>query len=462
MNKKTVLSFLILFAAGFARLFAAYNTLGIPDSAEIRAGLTENWFEAPLEMVRQNKAELFTNDIGQEFQVRMEEDESFFYIFVSPKTTINIKVVSDTKTHIEQKTYYPRDVAGSFVLVRDKLSGKTLSARYYFLKDSGVYVQFTPYGKSALADLVIFGNYAARGAPTGLPFSYYYSSSFDNVMKTTETKIPWNYVLTSQNEYHGVRQMSAVIDEALPQIKYAPDAMYDGDGHLVHVASGRPFAFDELGKTSVGQSLFLSSAGFLKWICDGLVEPIAGAQLKREPLVQDTVWVKDNGHQGVLSQKYKLYFGLNWIRNLASAVISVYANKNYMFNQSGVDVTINPFASSIKDKGVATSVTFIENTGYRIQVLKSLLYVLAATEPDTFYLGAIRETDRSVSPEVTVFNQNAVFFPYFLDDGTFACIVYMNGNKLTLDEFMRLYQSDFLYLTKVKSNEQFFPAYDKK
>ena len=462
MLKKTFLSILFLFAAGLARLFAAYNTLGIPDSSEIRKNLVESWFEAPLDVVRLNKAEFVTNNIGQEFQIRMEEDDSFFYIFVSPKTTISIKVVSDSQNYIEQKVYHPGDGAGSFVLIRDKKKEKPLSARYYFLKDSDVYVQFTPYGKSALADLVIFGNYASRGAPTGLPFDFFYSSSFDDVMKVTQSKLPWNYVLTSKNEYHAVRQMCAVIEEALPQIKYANDAMYDGDGHLVHVATGKTFAFDEIGGTSVGQSIFLSSAGFLKWICDGLVEPIAGGLLKRDPLLKETVNIKDNGHQGVLSQRYNLYFGLNWIRNLASAVISVYANKDYMFNQSGVDVTVNPFASSINDKGVASSVTFIENTGYRIQVIKSLLYVLAATEPDTFYLGAIRETDTSVSPEVRVFNQNVAFFPYFMDDGTFACTVFMNGKKLSLDEFMRLYKSDFVYLTKVKANEQFFPNYEKK
>ena len=458
MNKKKFLSFLILLAAGFARLFAAYNSLGIPDSSEIRRNLIENWFEAPLEMVRQNKAFEAYNQIGQDFQIRMEEDEENFYIFVSPHAIINITVYSNDGTHIEQKDYFPYDAAGSFVLIRDKKTEKPVSARYYFLKDSGVYIQFTPYGRSALADLVIFENYAAKGVPTGLPFSFFCTASFDDVMKVTDSKIPWNYVLTSQNEYHGVRQMIAVIEENLPKINYCEDAMYDDEGKLVHITSGKVFAYDDLpGSTALGEHLFLSSAGFLKWICDGLVEPIAGGLLRRDPLVKETVQVKDIGHQGVLSQRYNLYFGLNWIRNLASAVISVYANKNYLFNQSGVDVTSNPFASSINDKGVAAPVTFVENTGYKVMLLKSLLYVLAATNPDTFYLGAIRETDRSVTPEISVFNKNAVFFPYFLPDGTFECVVFMNGKKLTLGEFLRLYHSDFVYLTRVKANDQFFP-----
>ena len=177
----------------------------------------------------------------------------------------------------------------------------------------------------------------------------------------------------------------------------------------------------------------------------------------REPLIKETVSVKDNGRQGVLSQKYDLFFSLNWVRNLASAVVSVYSGKTYLFNQSGVDVTINPFASSITDKGVANTVTFVENSGHTVKVLNSLLYVLAATEPGTLYFGAIRGTDRTITPEIMAFNECAAFFPYFQDDGGFACTVFMNGREMTLENFCYYYADDFVYLTRVKSSEQFFP-----
>lgn len=458
MNKKTFLSFLILFAAGFTRLFAAYNSLGIPDSSEIRKTLIESWFEAPLDLVRTNKSFETRNQIGEEFQVRLEEDDQYFYIFVAPHSILTVNVFTSRKNYTEQQDYYPGDLAGSFVLIRDKKSGEALCARYYFLKDPGVYVQFTPYGKAALADLVIFENFAARGVATGLPFSYFYSASIEDVMSVTKNKIPWNYVLTSQNEYHGIRQMIAVIDEVLPSIMYCNDAMYDADGKLVHVRTGEYFSYEDLPENTLNKTIFLSSSGFVKWICDGLVEPIAGSLLKRTPLVKETVTIKDNGRKGVLSQKYDLYFGLNWIRNLASAVISVYANKNYLFNQSGVDVTINPFAASITPEGISNTVTFLENTGYRISVIKSLLYVLAAINPDTFYLGAIRETDRNANPEVSVFNQNVVMMPFFRDDGSFDCVVYMNAQRMSLDAFLRQYKDSFVYLTRVKANEQFFPT----
>jgi hypothetical protein len=184
---------------------------------------------------------------------------------------------------------------------------------------------------------------------------------------------------------------------------------------------------------------------------------MAGGRLKRKPLIQETISVKETGRQGILSQKYSLFFGLDWIRNLSSAVLSVFTGRQYLFNQSGVDVKINPFSVGITKDGVKNPVTFIEDTGYNIAVLKSLLYVLAATEPGTFYFGAIRETDKTVIPEIKVFNQNVVFMPYFNSDGSFNCYVFMNGRELTLEDFCMIYGSDFVYLTKVKSSREFFP-----
>ena len=436
--------------------FAAYNKLGIPDSSEIRDGLEERWFTAPLSEVRTNQPEIHANDNGEKFQVRLEENDSTFNVFVSPRALVKVNIFSDKGIYTEEQEMYPGDASGSWVLIRDKRTEKPLRIRYYFLKNSEVYIQFTPQGKIALADLVIYGNYAARGVPTGMPFEKFYSASFADVMNITETKLPWNYVLIDPEMYHSMKQMSAVIREKLPSISLVPDAMYDENNDLVHISTGKSFEKSEKSNYSE-KNLLLSSAGFVKWIADGLVEPVSGSQLMRDPLIKETVSVKDNGRQGVLSQKYDLFFSLNWVRNLASAVVSVYAGKTYLFNQSGVDVTVNPFASSITEKGVANTVTFVENSGYTVKVLNSLLYVLAATEPGTLYFGAIRGTDRTITPEIMAFNECVAFFPYFQNDGAFACNVFMNGREMTLENFCYFYADDFVYLTRVKSSERFFP-----
>lgn len=436
-----------------APVFAAYNSWGIADSSEIRKNLTEKWFEASLEEVRMNLPEIYDNDAGQKFQVRMEESESTYNIFVAPCAVINVKVYSSAGVKTEQQETYPGDAPGSWVLVRDKKTDLPVRIRYYFSTNSDVFVQFTPNGKTALADMVIFGNYAAKGASTGVPFSAFYSASFADVLSMTDISLPWNYVTVDGDRYGGVLQMAGVIQKNLPRIFFATDAMYDEDNNLVRVSNGKPFSTTDVDSSK----LYLSSAGFVKWIADGLVEPISGSHLKRGPLMVETVEVKDNGLQGVLSQRYNLFFSLNWIRNLAAAVISVDTGRTYKFNEAGAEVTINPFAATLSSTGTVNTVAFIEDTGYDASILKSLLYVLAATEPGNVYFGAIRGTDRTVTPEVKVFNDCVVFLPYFNSNKTFGCFVYMNGREISLDDFCKLYDEDFVYLTRVRSNENFYP-----
>ena len=103
MKKSLIFAFLLL-CSSF--LFAAYNSLGIPDSAEIRQGLLESWFHSPIESLRAKVPEIYTNDIGQKFQVRMEEGESTFNIFVSPQNKIKVDVYTDSGVKEEEQYVY--------------------------------------------------------------------------------------------------------------------------------------------------------------------------------------------------------------------------------------------------------------------------------------------------------------------------------------------------------------------
>lgn len=451
LNGKIFIGLFLLLLA--APVFADYNSWGIPDSSEIRKGLKERWFEASLEDVRMNLPEIYDNDAGQKFQVRLEESDSTYMIFVAPCATINVKVYSNKGMSYEQQEIYPGEAPGSWVLVRDKKTNKPIRIRWYFSVDSDIYVQFTPYGRTAVADLLIYGNYASKGASTGIPFDKLYELSFADVMKMTAISLPWKYVTVDGDKFGSVLQMAGMIQKNLGRVMFVQNAMYDEDGKLIQITNGK--AFDTENQDPA--KLYLSSAGFVKWIADGLVEPIAGTKLKRAPLVKETVTVKENGYQGVLSQKYNLFFALDWIRNLAAAITSVNNGKVYMYNEAGTDVTINPFAATISGAGTVNTVTFIEDTGYNVSVLKSLLYVLAATESGNFYFGAIRETDKTITPEIKVFNDCVAFFPYFSSNGSFGCFVYMNGKQISLDDFCMIYPDAYIYLTRARASKDFYP-----
>ena len=169
-----------------------------------------------------------------------------------------------------------------------------------------------------------------------------------------------------------------------------------------------------------------------------------------------TVEYKDIGYQGILSNEFTLSFALDFVRNISSAILSVNTGTVYKFNESGVDVTFEPFATGLTDNGLVNTVTFVKDCGYSSGVLKSLLYVLANTEPGIIYFGAIRETDYR-TPEVKVFNKNVILMPYFETNGVFNCYVFMNGMEMKLSDFLNIYKNDYVYLTRVRSNDRFFP-----
>lgn len=446
-------SFLLVFINPFV-LCAADFISEIPDSSKIRKELVEPWFEGSLDEVRAKMPEIHVNASGDKFQVRLEETDTTYSIVVARGMLRQVKLISETGGSWVEEDVYSGTFPGSWHLIKDKKNDKPLYIRYYYSSDNGVYIQFSPYSKIALGDMVIFGYYAAKGVSTGVPFETFYTASFSDAVKLTQKSLPWNYITVNPLLYESTISMCKIIHANLGKIIYTPDAMYDENNNLISVVYDKPFEIE--GDTN--GRIYLSSVGFIKWIADGLVKPVAGSQLKRGPLIASTVEVRDTSNMGVFEQKQSAYLALNWVRNISSAVISIYTNKKYTYKDSGVDVTINPFAEKITASGASSKNTnFVKDNGYNAQVLKSLLYVLAAKEPGTIYFGAIRQTDRTRTPEIKIFNDCVAFFPYFNSSKGFECKVYMNGREMTLESFCITHKDDFIFLTKTRSSEIFYP-----
>jgi hypothetical protein len=456
---KSIFLFLAVLIFAAAGSFAEWNSFDIPDSAEVRSQASRDWFESPLDVVRGLNSEIRSNQIGTQFQIRLEEQQDVFLIIVAPKSQMKVDVYESKGVRSAVEDSYNLDSPGSWLLVRSKKDGAPVSVRYYFAKDAGVYVQFRPNqeGRSSLADMVIFDNYAARGVPLGTPFSVFYTASFAKIQALTKNNLPWASVEPKAGLYDDTLVMVQSIKPLLGKISYEDDAAYNEEGKPVSIKNGQTRYVPE----NLRKKLTLSSAGFVKWICDGIVEPLAGSYLKLKPLVQPTFEVNPTGSKGVMAAKYSASFSLDWTRNLAAAVLSVRNNKTILYKDSGVDISIEPFAVRWTDKGFQNAAGYIANTGYRVQYLKPLLYVLATRYPQYFYLAAIRQTVRGKNGnEYSVFNDAAAIFPYFDSDGKFKAVVFYDGIEYSLQQFCASFeksQDSFVHLVRVKASSKFYP-----
>lgn len=461
MKKKNFAGALVFFAVFFA--FGEFNRFGIPDSTEIRRARTEDWFYAGLEVLREKKSEVVKNPLGQEFQIRMEESGSVFAVIVAPKVPLETEIYTENGVETTVIDTFPADACGSWVFIKNSSDGKPLKLRIYFSMDSEEYVQFTPSGSKTLADFVISGLYAVRSVPVGIPFERLYRSSFEQIFTITENLLPWAYTDRQQGQFDSKLRMISAIRKNLERVVYSPDSCYDEDGKPVFISTGesRTVDFDEIEKTrgKIEKPVTVDEAGFLKWIVDGLVEPVTGSLLYRKPLLVPTVEVNELGSKGVLAQNYDVMFCLDWCRNLAAAALSVKSKRNYLWKDSGVDVQIEPFASEVTESGFTQTAGYLKNSGYQIEKLKPVLYVLASTEPAYCYLAAIKrpvkETGLSAS-EVFVFDRCAVLFPLYDDEGRFNCVVFENGQELKFDQFLEKYRGCFVHLSRLLTENDFY------
>lgn len=427
----------------------------ITDSASIRQSLTEDWFIAKLEYLRGKQAEIVTDSVGNKFQVRYEEYSTECAIIVTPEVEEEVHIFTDSGEFIQTRSVYPQGAKGTWILYRNLKDGKPTCVRYHYSVDSGVFVQFRTSSsvtdKKSLADFVILGQYAAKNISVGVPLETFYSYSFNDIYRLTQKSLPWFDKRFYSELFDENSNMVSIIRDNLDRIVPTEDAAYDENKNPIYTKDltyrEEPFYDGEPSE----RPIYLSEAGFLKWIVDGLIRPISGSGLLTEPLKKDTILPNDTSYAYSVNEEYNVYFTLNWIRNIATACTSVFSGHDYEFETSGVEVKSVPFPNS-----------YYETVGYPVSAIEALMYYLGATEPGRFYLGAIRHTIKDTThtgTEVSVYSECAAFFPIFKKDGKFSLIIFENGKELTFEEFAKAHPNDFVNFTRIVSTSQFFPFF---
>lgn len=440
MKTKTFFCGIVFILISAGSLFATRGILSIPDSSAVRDQAMEPWLTAPISAVIDRECENVQTDFGQVFQVRAEREGSEVAIVFAPR---------------EGSYDFLGKAPGAWVVYRDYYSGKILRVNVYFQYDSRVYVCLRPDNQpkkpKSEVDLIIHGAYACRGVPLGIPFSDVLKLSFSELFNLTKETVPWNYVKTDYRNYVNNNKMVEKIRRKLPQFEYIEDAAYDEFENPVYISTGEA-------RSGTPGKIGINCSGFTKWVVDGITIALSGSATKIEALKQPTIELEGTLYKAQAEEE-EMFRSYDWIRNLSTAAVCAERDKEFPAGTLGVDVQVNPFAGLKSADGTVRNVGFVPKTGYEINLLKPLLYVLAATEPDMLYLGAVKtcKCKTEDNPETWTFHHDVVFLPYFDQAGICHIEVFESGVETSFEEFVEENKGSYIYLCRVKSSDRFQP-----
>ncbi|MDR1748064.1 MAG: hypothetical protein LBR47_03305, partial [Spirochaetaceae bacterium] len=349
----------------------------IADSVEVREKVAGDWFIESIASMRKLEPLILETSKGVSFRVSREETTLYTAVAVAPRAADGT---------------YPVNGRGSWILYRDRNSGEPVRIRLYPGDSPEIYLQFFPGGRNSRAELYLYGAYPGRNVPLGVSFEKLYTLSSAELLRLVRRDLLRKYAEPNPLDYDNTRKTITLIRENLSRFEYVEDAAYDENGRAVNIADGILPVPPQTADTESGK-LDVNCSGFVKWIVDGIIKPLTGSFLKISPLKTATV-TGTNWLEG-WEEKREPWFGLDWTRNLAAAAVSAYTGRNTLYPQSGVDVTSDFFAAvttvnSAGERSLITDAGYVRNNGYDMRILKPLLYMLAVTEPDRFYLGAVR------------------------------------------------------------------------
>lgn len=425
----------------------------IPDSSSLRKLIGGMWFsDLPFKLENQEN-NIHTDTDGKNFKVQVVnlEEKKRTAVIISP---VNTDFSSSGKNNIPQ---------GTWILFKDSESGLPLEIKIYPRENKELYLRLYPdkNHENSFLDICLFNAYIRKAQPLAVSFRALYYLSLKDLRDLTEDTIPWK-IFDPPIFYGAVESASDIIDERLHQLVYLEDAGFNEYGEPIHLKDGSPQTKEEIITALKENQNFkeviggVNCSGFAKWIIDGIIRPSTGQGIFLKPLKTQTENTETHFNRPYTESR-DLFFGLDWIRNLAAAVLSLNLKRTVKPLGSGVDVKEEPFAlvppvyKSSNNPYPAPFKGYSLNSGYQTEYLQALLYYLAITEPGHFYLGAV---NRDIgAPPLRQYHHIAAFFPYFDSLGGFHIDVYESGKKTSISLFTKRNADAFIALTRIRAPE---------
>jgi len=441
----------------------------ISDDSILRNRLLENWFlDTPRNVLfRHTRIEYLQTGERVEVSVKEGTDE---IIVVLSREQMGGRVATAENPATERRPtgQFPGWVQGSWMLTRSKVTGAGTMIRIFPRSDQFTYIQFRPFDmEKCLMDVVLYGGYITRSMPVAIPppqrgipssnsaFEQLYTMPLNDILTLVGEKFPLRYFEPDPVTYRDNRTFITQVRQHIGALRFADDGAIDENGNFVLI------------KTLQAQNparAGLNCSGFTKWLIDGILRPVTGTRLSIAPL-KTPFGERGSSFTVNWEESRDVFFGLDWIRHLASEVNSVLRSPAHR-NLMEFEVRCNNFSSLIVTENRAyvehSYPGFMHEAGYGIEGLRPLLYTLAIDDPYSFYLAAISTEIPTPSsprgtPRLRQYYHVAALVPYFDEFGNFRIVVFESSAETSFNNFRNRYPGHHINLVRIPVPSRFEP-----
>jgi hypothetical protein len=437
----------------------------IADDSLLRQRLKDTWLtESPARVLSRN-AYIQNLESGERVEVRTVEGRDEFMVLLS-RELMNGRIAGDNSPALPRSGtgQFPGWAQGSWMLIRKKDTGAGTLIRVFLRSDQSTYIQFRPFNptektasEKCQLDAVLYGGYVTRSLPLPVPFERLYTMPLNEILNLAGDKFPRKYFDPDPVNYQYSRKFITLVRARLGELQFADDGAIDENGNYVFI------------ETLQGQnpaSEGLNCSGFAKWLVDGILRPVTGKRLSIPPLKAP---FGDRGSNFTeLWEDRDPFFGLDWIRNLASEANGVLRSTGYR-NIDEFEVRSDTFSSIMVNENKAfvlhNYTGFLEEAGYSIEGIHPLLYTLAINEPGRFYLAAVNNergppataSNPRGRPRLRQYFHVAALVPYFDESGVFRVVVFESAEETSFSSFKTRYPGHCVNLVRIPVATAFNP-----
>ncbi|MDR0685581.1 MAG: hypothetical protein LBF83_10705 [Spirochaetaceae bacterium] len=405
----------------------------ISDDSSIRKKLFDEWFMEAPQNVLAKSVRRETLPGGERLEVRTERTQGEFSIVLARGFG----------------GVFPGWAQGSWAVSRSMEDGSLLRIRIFPRSDPYTYIQFRPLdSERSSMDMVVYNAYLAQSVNMPVILERLLTLPLQDILGAANNKTLFRYFEPHTADYAGARTLISRIRQSLPGLSFADDGAINEAGEYVFI--------DTLEKQV--QNPGLNCSGFVKWLVDGLLRPMTGRRLPINALKQ-AYGQRGSSLTAPFEALRDPFFGLDWIRNLASTVNSTLKSPVFAVLEE-IEVNSCPFSQIILRKNGTTLTEpyggFLSEAGFDINGLAALMYTLAIDEPGMFYLGAVN-TELAPKPRMRQYFHIAAFLPYFDENGSFHVALFESAAETSFNRFASRYPGHYINLVRLPAEETFEP-----